>query len=409
VTRPVLFLNPVGALGGAERALVDLIAMIRTIRPDWPLRLIAGGDGQLCEEATKLGVTVEVLPLPDAAAAFGDSTLRFAGGNRLGRWLDTLRRAAVAGSVMPRYVRALRKRIADIGPRLVHSNGLKCHALTGLVVPRSVPVVWHVHDFLSPRPIAGRTLRFLRGPKIAIANSEATALDAQRAVPGMPTAAIHYGIDLARFSPAAGDPLELDRLAGFGPAPAETVRVGLVATYARWKGQDVFLDAIARLVADSGLAIRCFIVGGPVYRTVGSQFSADELRQRIVALGLADRARLVPFQRESAPVYRALDVVVHASTRPEPFGLTIVEAMACGRAVIVARAGGAAELFTDGVDAVGVEPGDAAALAAAIGRLVVDSAKRTALGKAARQSATVRFSRSRMAEQILQIYDRISG
>ena len=53
---------------------------------------------------------------------------------------------------------------------------------------------------------------------------------------------------------------------------------------------------------------------------------------------------------------RALDIVVHASTEPEPFGLTIAEGMASGRAVIVSAAGGAAEIVQDGVDALTCAP-----------------------------------------------------
>ena len=63
---------------------------------------------------------------------------------------------------------------------------------------------------------------------------------------------------------------------------------------------------------------------------------------------------------------RALDVVVHASTEPEPFGLVIAEAMACARAVVVSRAGGAAEIIEPGVDALAHAPGDAAELAECI-------------------------------------------
>src|SRR5262249_14978265 len=70
-------------------------------------------------------------------------------------------------------------------------------------------------------------------------------------------------------------------------------------------------------------------------------------------------AGLVPFQEDTAAVYRALDVVVHASTQPEPFGLTIAEAMSCSRPVVVARAGGAAGLFSRGPHALGGPPRDA--------------------------------------------------
>src|SRR5205085_8086358 len=138
---------------------------------------------------------------------------------------------------------------------------------------------------------------------------------------------------------------------GLPRAVPGTLRVGLVATYARWKGQEVFLDAAGRLAAGRPeLPVRFYVVGGPVYQTRGSQFSEGELRRLAAQRGLADRVGFVGFREDTAPVYRALDVVVHASTRPEPFGLTVVEAMACGRPVIVSRAGGAAELFTPGYD-----------------------------------------------------------
>jgi glycosyltransferase involved in cell wall biosynthesis len=402
----VLFLNPVGTLGGAERFLLDLLAELRRARPDWPLHLIVGGDGPLREMADRLGVTVQLVPLPEAAATFGESGLRWTSGGRLARWAVAGRKALAAAITMPRYLRTLRRRVAALGPRLVHSNGLKCHLLGGLVTPRAVPVVWHIHDFLTTRPILGRAFSILPRPTVAIANSEAAAADARIALRGVPIVAVHNGVDLDRFAPGPADGAALDRLGGFEPAPPETVRVGLVATYARWKGQDVFLEAIALIAANDPPA-RFFIVGGPMYRTAGSQFTEAELRERMAALGLKNRVGLVPFQRDSAPVYRALDVVVHASTRPEPFGLTIVEAMACGRAVIVARAGGAAELFTDGADALGVEPGNASALAGAISQLVGDRTRRESLGTAARTNAAARFSRTRMAEQVLQVYDRI--
>jgi glycosyltransferase involved in cell wall biosynthesis len=178
----------------------------------------------------------------------------------------------------------------------------------------------------------------------------------------------------------------------------------LVATYARWKGQDLFLEAAARVVAaHPGLPVRFFIVGGPIYQTP-AQWSESELRGRAASHEFTDRVGFVPFQPDPAGVYRALDVVVHASTRPEPFGLTIAEAMAAGRAVVVARAGGAAELITDGVDAVGMPPGDAAALANAVARLAADDELRRRLGRNAHQTALRHFDRGRLGPQLLAAY-----
>jgi glycosyltransferase involved in cell wall biosynthesis len=186
------------------------------------------------------------------------------------------------------------------------------------------------------------------------------------------------------------------------------VRVGLIATYARWKGQDLFIDAAAKLIADHPAAqVRFFIIGGPIYRTSGSQFSLDELRQRVAEKGLARSIGFVPFQKDPAAVYRALDVVVHASTMPEPFGRTIVEAMSCGRAVIVSKAGGAVELFDDEQNALGVTPNDSEALATAMHRLVDNLGLRQRLGQAARAAAIEKFDRARLGADALRVYHKI--
>jgi glycosyltransferase involved in cell wall biosynthesis len=166
----------------------------------------------------------------------------------------------------------------------------------------------------------------------------------------------------------------------------------------------VFLEAAARV--PKSLPLRFYVVGGPIYRSFGSQRTLEELRARASGLGLTESGRLgfVEHQSEPANVYRALDVAVHASTQPEPFGRVIVEAMACARAVVVAKAGGAAELFEDGVDALASPPGDPDELAATLVRLAADPILRQSLGEAGRRTAVARFDRSRLADQWAAVY-----
>jgi glycosyltransferase involved in cell wall biosynthesis len=123
-----------------------------------------------------------------------------------------------------------------------------------------------------------------------------------------------------------------------------------------------------------------------------------------MAGGLTGRVGFIPYQDDPVDIYRMLDVVVHASTRPEPFGLTIAEAMSCGRPVVLAAAGGAAELFTPGVDALGHTPGDVAGLAAAIARLAGDPDLRAHLGANARRTAVEQFSLARYGREITAVY-----
>jgi glycosyltransferase involved in cell wall biosynthesis len=184
------------------------------------------------------------------------------------------------------------------------------------------------------------------------------------------------------------------------------VRVGLVATYARWKGHELFLEAAARarrLAPEAGL--RFAITGGPIYRTRGSQYSVEELRALAGHLGL--EVDWAPFTEDAPAAYRALDVVVHASTRPEPFGRTIVEAMACGRAVVASGEGGPLEIVTPEVDGLIFTPRDPDALARAIARLALEPPLRERLGAAARETAVARFGRARLGPALLALYRRV--
>jgi glycosyltransferase involved in cell wall biosynthesis len=158
----------------------------------------------------------------------------------------------------------------------------------------------------------------------------------------------------------------------------------------------------------AGRPLRFYVVGGAAYHTA-AQFTEAELRAAAAGRGLGGRVGFVPFQPNPAGVYRALDVVVHASTLPEPFGLTVAEGMACGRAVVVSAAGGVAELFTDGADAVGVTPGDAGGLAAAVRRLAADPALRARLGANARATAETSFDAARYGPRLAAVYRSVLG
>ena len=407
----LLFLNPIGAIGGAERALLDLLAGLRRERPAASRTLLCGGGGPLIAAARELGATARVVALPAAAARLGDSP---GGGPGRGPVRGLSRSAAFAAAAPAVARAALRWRAAIRAerPDLIHSNGLKTHLLTAAALwgaARRPPVVWTVHDFLSERPLAGRALRRAgRGVSALACVSAAVERDVKPLLPDVPTRVIPNGVDLARFVPGRGDGAALDAAAGLPPAPAGTLRVGLIATHARWKGQDVLIEAAARLAARRPARrpdrpVRWFIVGGPIYATA-AQWTRGELEALAATAGVAGAVGFVPFQADTAAIFRALDVAVHASVRREPFGLTIAEAMACGRPTIVAAAGGAAGLFTEGVDALGHPPGDAAALAAAVERLVNDPALRTRLGAAARRTAEARFDRDRLGRQYGELY-----
>jgi glycosyltransferase involved in cell wall biosynthesis len=180
----------------------------------------------------------------------------------------------------------------------------------------------------------------------------------------------------------------------------------MVATFAQWKGHRMFLKAFSML--PPGPRVRGYIIGGPIYQTSGSQHTVEDLRCEADQLGIANQVGFTGLVSDAAAAMRGLDIVVHASTAPEPFGMVIVEGMACGKAVIASASGGAAEIFEDGVDALGHSPGDAAVLAELIGKLVSDQPGRNRLGRAGRSTAEL-YSGARLAEELVALYRRISA
>jgi len=413
----IVFVNPVGVIGGAERALLTILAALRTTEPSLQLHLIIGTDGPLIASAEDLGVQVKVLPFPKQVTQLGDSALK--GNNQVMAILLILWDYLAALPAIAQYLLKFRQAIQQINPHLIHSNGIKTHLLTGLLSLNSVPVVWHIHDFYSTRPLMARVLRWVSTrATVGIAISEAVAQDARTSLPGLPIEVIYNSVDINYFSPGLPN---LNRLV-IAPdkltSPVEPIRIGLVATFARWKGHDIFLEAAAQVIRDRKAAslrehrpdlnVRFYVVGGAIYKTKGSQFSEEELRELVSVLQIEDNVDFIGFQQNIAEVYRWLDIVVHASTQPEPFGLAIVEAMACGKPVIVSQAGGAAELFTHNYDAVGVPPGDPAALASAIQHLIDNPHQRKCLSENARSTVLKRFSHDRLGEQILAAYKRLN-
>jgi glycosyltransferase involved in cell wall biosynthesis len=366
--------------------------------------LICLAEGHLVAEARALGIQADALPLPPEFSALGESGLQ---GSRLSKAATLAKKLTLGSPATFRYIKQLRQTVASANADIIHSNGVKSHLLTRFLPRKSGKIVWHIHDLLGGRALLSSVLHHAAGRVSgAIAISQAVANDLKTVLPRTPGFTALNAIDTDHFTPSHPQDLQLlDRLASLPPAPPGILRIGLVATYARWKGQDIFLEAIAKLPASS--PARFYIIGSSIYHTAGSQFSREELQQRALYLGVAERLGFIDFQPDPVAIYRALDVVVHASSKPEPFGRTIVEAMACGRAVIVSNSGGAAELFSEGIDALGVRPANADDLAAAMARLINDAPLRIALGNTARQTAIHRFNRSRVGPEMLSIYQQI--
>jgi glycosyltransferase involved in cell wall biosynthesis len=400
----ILFLNPVGTLGGAERSLLELLAILSEERPDWKVVLLTGDEGPLVRAAKNLGVDARVLPLPVSIKSLGDSGISGVGGP----WRLWLMGLSLPWRIMDfwAYIWKLRRRINKFRPDVIHSNGFKFHVTLGLLGKVKAKTIWHARDFLSPRKIVGKVLRNgCRMPDLVVANSRSVARDWDTCIKGVAKTVLYNSVSI----PNLGIQLEPSRTP-FGPNLGGVLRVGLVGSYAKWKGHLVFLEAV-RILAPlfPSSKVQFFVVGGPLYATGGSQWTRAELENLADSMGVSDRVEFLPHQTELDPIYRSLDLVVQASTKPEPFGRTIVEGMAYGKAVVAALDGGVCEIIDDGKDALAFRPGDPEDMARKIARVLLDHELRVRLGMAGREKAQDHFSRVALKAKVVGMYEELVG
>ncbi|WP_019202818.1 glycosyltransferase [Tsukamurella sp. 1534] len=351
--RPAVFLGHTAAPSGAELAFARLAGELR--RRGRTTSAVLLEPGPLVDVLQAQDVPVTVLPSVARRVGRGSGPLALVRG-AVGMIRDGLRVAAVL-------------RAHDAGVVVAQSTKT---LLIGAVAARraGVPLVWQVHDRISGEYFG--PLRFplrLLGRLAAdgfLANSRGT-LGTLR-TRGTPAAVCPPGVDLAAVPPAAPQ------------RPPAEARIAMVGRLTEWKGQDLVLEALAAMRTT------------PTVRFVGGVFFGEEqfaarVRTQAAYLGVVDRVTFTGHVEDPAAEIADADIVVHYSRLTEPFGQVVAEAMAAGRAVVAAKAGGPAEMIVDGHDGVLVRPGRPAELAAALDALIADPVRRARLGAAARERA----------------------
>jgi glycosyltransferase involved in cell wall biosynthesis len=237
---------------------------------------------------------------------------------------------------------------------------------------------------------------------IAISHFIAGLIRARHGVAESCLRVIPRGVDPRRFDPALVSVERIAKLRAAWKLPEGRPIIMLPARVTRWKGQMVLVEAMARLPGDS-LAL---LVGDAEERPA---FKA-ELLARIESLGLKDRVRLVGHAADMPAALLLADVAIHASTDAEAFGRTVIEAQAMARPVIASDLGAPRETVAEGVTGWRIPPGDAAALAEAIGKaLALPPAERAALGARARVAVLSGYTTEAMQAATIAVYRELIG
>jgi glycosyltransferase involved in cell wall biosynthesis len=262
-----------------------------------------------------------------------------------------------------------------------------------------IPSVWYQHGLPAADSWLDRLATILPARGV-IATSQAAAAAQGKLRPVRRQRVVHPGIDLARFDPARLPPREEVRAAL--DLPTAGPLVGFFGRLQRWKGPHVLLEAMPA-VLEAFPDAHCMIVGG---RHELEPDYADYLRRLTTARGLDRYVLFAGFQHDVPRWMQAVDVIALPSDH-EPFGVTVVEAMAMGKPVIAGNSAGPTETITSGVDGILVGHDDPAAIAAAIVRCLQQPDVAGRLGAAARMRAQ-HFSAKRHARELVRALQKLT-
>jgi glycosyltransferase involved in cell wall biosynthesis len=385
--------------GGSITGLLDLVRSLdRTcVRPVVAFTTPNAFIG----EFEDLGVPVHVLP------GLGSPTTAPSGtpASRPPRRRSSFRR--VVSRLVTRdwpAARALRSIVKEEHVDLIHANNdvLSNHNAVLASMLTRTPLVVHVRWLHSYRHDASWLLDVVlaRRARRMIFMAEGIARSCRPLhVPARRQLVLDDPFDVTDYLADGDDDLRHELL--LDPAQRVILHVGRLA---RWKGQEVLIDAMTKVLDASPDAIALLV--GSSTDPDGAAYEQD-LKRQVARLDLTDRVIFVGARRDVPSFLKLADVVVHSSTTPEPFGRVVVEAMAAGRPIVAADEGGVPEIIDAGRTGVLVKPRDPACLADALIAVLDDPEGAAAMGLRAQDEVRSRFSLERHGAALLGIYDLI--
>jgi glycosyltransferase involved in cell wall biosynthesis len=385
----VLYINPVAQIGGAERSLMLLIRGIN--RNLFTPIVVSLSEGPLQDAIKECGSVCHYIKLSEKVTKLS----RLYGKYSLLDYLQGLGGAFSCILSLASFIRGQRINI-------VHTNGIKAHFLGGLAAKLSgVPIIWHLRDFIPPgieKDILMRIASIV--PDKIIVNSDAVG-EQFSGTPGAyrKVVRIYNAVDFEEFRPSVqgGHIREEFKIDNSVPL------VGIIAHLTPWKGHDYFLKAAVK-IAEEIPDVMFMIVGDVIYQTEGHRKYKEVLEKLCSDLGLQDRVIFTGFRNDIPEIISTLDLVVHASSQPEPFGRILIEAMAMGKPLVATNLGGVPEIVKNGYTGLLVPPKEPAAIAEASIKILKNRQLALKLGNNGLEHARLNFDVISHVEQIEKLY-----
>ena len=202
------------------------------------------------------------------------------------------------------------------------------------------------------------------------------------------------GVDVDRFRADALPTRDKGIRATLG-LPHDVPIIGLVSGFRVMKGQQIVVEAAARLAA-GGLRFQLVLIGqGPF---------AARVRAQIEAAGLGDRVSVLGFVDDLPATMAALDVALYSALESDGMSRVLFEYLASGVPVVASRVGVVPEILEDGRTALLVPAGEPGPLAEAVARLIADPSRRREIGSVGAALVHARYSGARLAERLTALY-----
>jgi glycosyltransferase involved in cell wall biosynthesis len=377
----VLYVNHTGQVSGAEKSLLEVV------RGATPLLspIVASPDGPLVDRLRDIGV-------PHVSIRGMDASLRL-----------HPRHTAVALSDIARSARAIRAAARRHDASVVHANSIRAGLMATLTADHHrPPTIVHMRDRLPTSRISTVSLRAISRADLLIANSLYTAASLDDAGVTCPRRVIGNPVDLDRF-----DPGQVDRAgarAAFRVSDGDYVAL-VLAQITPWKGQEEAIRAIAR-VREHHPSVRLLLAGSAKFVSKATRYDnyayLETLERLVDELRLRDHVRFLGECDDVPSLLRATDTLLVPSWE-EPFGRSMIEAMAMGVPVIATTVGGPAEVITDHLNGLLVPPRNPEAWAATIKRLIESPGRQARLARNGRLRA-LEYATETHVEELRRVY-----
>ncbi len=386
--KKILFTDHQAELGGGEIELLEIIKNIN-LEKFYPVVLL-GATGPFYEALKREKIETIIQELPVYFRTLKRST-------SISTSIFSYIRSAIS---MPRFTAAAAGIIKDLNAEVVYANTVKSLVYAAKAAKKcNAKLIWHLHDCLTkdfyPPGVIPRIISSSKLADKIICVSEVVKKAYLKAGGEDKNAIVIYnGVDTIRFNPD----INVEDIKGSLNAKDKKI-ISLIGRLEEWKGQKVFIRA-AESVCRKRDDVIFLIAGGPLF---GCKTYEQQLKAMVKDLRMEKKIIFLGHQTNPEIIMAASDIVTHCSTKPEPFGRDIIEAMACGVPVIASNIGASPEIIENGNTGLLIDPANPNALAEAITELLKQPQQMKLFSVNARQKSVNDFGIKSITAKISDI------